>query len=135
METTIKKSIKLKMGKPRLPIGKHSLEIKELSEIEDAVSKYGNPCQTIEICLVGKVLGRDMEVWRKLWIHSSPSSLFQQLAFATGIEVDEDEEGKIDLEDAIGKSVIVEVEQQGNLVNIVGFISTKRVAESIFRRI
>jgi len=121
------------MGKSRLPIGKHSLEIKELSEIEDAVSKYGNPCQTIEICLTGKVLGRDMEVWQKIWIHSSPSSLFQQLVFATGIEVDE--EGEIDLGDAIGKSVLVEVEQQGNFVNIVRFTSTTRAAGSIFRSI
>lgn len=131
METTKKKSTKVKMGQQRFPIGKHTVTLLEWSEIKESLSKYGNECQTIEVLLKGKVLGRDMEVWQKLWIHSSPSSLFQQLVFATGIEVDE--EGEIDLEDAIGKTVLVEVEQQGNFVNVVRFTSTTRATGSIFR--
>lgn len=134
MENTMKKSIKVKLGQQRFPIGKHKVTVMEWSEIQESLSKYGNECQTIDVCLAGKVLGRDMEVWQKLWIHSSPSSLFQQLVFATGIEVDE--EGEIDLEDAIGKTILVEVEQQGNFVNVVRFTSTTRgTGSSIFRGI
>lgn len=130
MENTTKRTMKVKVGKQRLPIGKHSMKIGDWSEIQESVSKYGNECQTIEVLLKGKVHGRVMEVWQKLWIHNNPSSLFQQLVFATGIEVDE--EGNIDLQDTIGKTVLVEVEQQGNFVNIVRFTSTFRATGNIF---
>ena len=103
MEQVKRKQIKAKVGKLRLPEGKYKMSIRDFKDIQEELSKFGNPCQTTEVLLTGEVFGKEMRVWQKLWLHSDPGSLFQQLIWATGIELDE--EGDVDLNDALDKTI------------------------------
>ncbi|QSB12308.1 hypothetical protein JTI58_12145 [Lysinibacillus fusiformis] len=128
MEQVQRKQIKAKVGKLRLPEGKHTMSIRDFKDIQQELSKFGNQCQTTEVLLTGKVFDKEMEVWQKLWLHSDPGSLFQQLIWATGIEPDE--EGDIDLTDALDKTIQVIVERQGQFVNVTKFLPTNRQSSS-----
>ena len=126
MEQVQRQSCKVKVGKLRLPQGKHTMIISGFKDIKEELSKNGNVCQTTEVLLKGKVYGKEMEVWQKIWLHSNPGSLFQQLIFATNI--DPDEEGDVDLGDAIGKTILVVVEEVGQYMNVTKLLPSNRLA-------